>query len=176
VRICGIFQRSRAQTVAKAAATQWLVRPQQKSAEQAGRIAGVLALFRDPLTSIIDEDTMRCATSLAKFFLEEYRRLLENSAQDEAVEDAKALLDWVHGQGNESPWYGKNEAGQAGWLLSHRDIKRGAPRAFRKTRKNQFADQRLENALTVLGIDHEVKRHFGGNDGKRVVVFFPAVA
>ena len=65
-----------------------------KAAEQALRIAGVLAIFDDPTTQTIDLQTLDRGASLATWHLREAARLASVAAVPVDVRNAELLLDW----------------------------------------------------------------------------------
>lgn len=65
-----------------------------KSAEQALRIAGVLAIFDDPLARQIDLQTLDRGASLATWHLREAARLASVAAVPVDVRNAELLLEW----------------------------------------------------------------------------------
>jgi hypothetical protein len=66
-----------------------------KSAEQAARIAGVLALVADPGASEITVETMANAVSLATWYLDEAKRLAEAPRANPKLQAAQLMLDWL---------------------------------------------------------------------------------
>jgi hypothetical protein len=66
-----------------------------KIAEQALRIAGTLAIFEDPEELIIDVSFVRSGIDIARYYLNEYCRLIRESVVDEIVEDAEKLKCWI---------------------------------------------------------------------------------
>jgi hypothetical protein len=66
-----------------------------KSAQQAARIAGVMTLFEDEKAQEVGEDRMADAIALARYFLEETRRLFEGSATDPQMREADGLRLWL---------------------------------------------------------------------------------
>jgi hypothetical protein len=65
-----------------------------KSAEMAGRIAGVLTLFEKPGATTIPVETMRNAIRLAHWYLDEALRIAETGALRPEIVDARDLLKW----------------------------------------------------------------------------------
>ena len=70
-----------------------------KAAEQAGRIAGVLAIVDDPDAKDIGADAMGRACILMHWYLSEALRLAEAYCVPQEVADAEAILDWTRGRG-----------------------------------------------------------------------------
>lgn len=70
-----------------------------KAAEQALRIAGVLALVDNPDATGIGKATMERAGELALWHLNEAVRLAGTAELSPEVRDAEALLDWCHATG-----------------------------------------------------------------------------
>jgi hypothetical protein len=66
-----------------------------KSAEQAGRLAGVLAIVGDPAVAVIDDVTMTDAVELARWYLHEALRLHQAARTNPALLRAQRLLDWL---------------------------------------------------------------------------------
>lgn len=66
-----------------------------KSAQQAARIAGVLTLFDDLYASEVGEEAMRNGVTLARYFLNEAKRLFEGASADPQLRDADALRIWL---------------------------------------------------------------------------------
>ena len=66
-----------------------------KGAEHACRIAGVLTMVRDPQATHVGLEAMQGALHLVQHYLGEYERLVGMSGVPEAIQHAKALLDWL---------------------------------------------------------------------------------
>lgn len=72
------------------------VRPfASKVAEHAARVAGVLALVRDPDTYEVDESNMAGAIDIARFFLAEHVRLTGSSIENARLDRLRTLADWL---------------------------------------------------------------------------------
>ena len=69
-----------------------------KAAEQAGRIAGVLAIIDDWNAEAINLDAMKRACGLGRFYLSEALRLARAYLIPQEVADAQAILDWAKAQ------------------------------------------------------------------------------
>lgn len=70
-----------------------------KAAEQAGRIAGVLAIVDDPDAKDIGADAMGRACILMHWYLSEALRLAEAYCVPQEVADAEAILEWTRARG-----------------------------------------------------------------------------
>jgi putative DNA primase/helicase len=70
-----------------------------KSAENAARLAGNFHVFCYGAYGEISADTMRRATTLAHWHLNETRRIFMNLEQPDDVLLARALLEWIHAKG-----------------------------------------------------------------------------
>ena len=66
-----------------------------KSAEQAARIAGVIALFEDPNVEEIGAETTARAVAIARWFLYEALRLFDVAAIDGTAANARDLWAWI---------------------------------------------------------------------------------
>ena len=66
-----------------------------KSAEMAGRLAGVLTLYDKPGASIVSAKTMRNAITLARWYLNEALRIAETGMLRPEIVDATELLKWL---------------------------------------------------------------------------------
>lgn len=66
-----------------------------KAAEQAARIATVLALFENPGAQTIEPDTMNCAVKLATFYLNEALRVMGHAGASKDMTDADTLRRWL---------------------------------------------------------------------------------
>jgi hypothetical protein len=69
-----------------------------KAAEQAARIAGVLAIVADPNAREIGEDAMQGAVALADWYLGEASRMQQGVVVDPKLTRAARLLDWLKTQ------------------------------------------------------------------------------
>jgi Protein of unknown function (DUF3987)/Primase C terminal 2 (PriCT-2) len=67
-----------------------------KSAEQAGRIAGVLTIIANPKAPYVTAEAMEGGVTLARWYLNEALRLENGSVLDPALADAERLLKWLH--------------------------------------------------------------------------------
>lgn len=70
-----------------------------KSAEQAARIAGVLAIVDDPFAAEIGECAMARGCKLMHWYLGEALRLADAYLIPREVADAQTVLDWTRGRG-----------------------------------------------------------------------------
>jgi len=70
-----------------------------KSAEQAGRLAGVIALVDDPNRESIPVETIASGITLMRFYLDEALRIRGVSRLDQSVKDAQSIVDWLGGSG-----------------------------------------------------------------------------
>jgi hypothetical protein len=70
-----------------------------KAAEQAARIAGVLAIFDDPDAAAINADAMGRACILMRWYLGEALRLAAEHIIPEEIADAQSLLEWTRARG-----------------------------------------------------------------------------
>lgn len=66
-----------------------------KSAEQAGRIAGVLTIIANPNAPYVTVEAMAGGVALARWYLEEALRLEKGSVLNPALADAERLLKWL---------------------------------------------------------------------------------
>lgn len=66
-----------------------------KAAEQAARIAGVLALWRDLEAVMVEAREMACAIELAQFYLSEASRLASAALVSTEIDRAEALRRWL---------------------------------------------------------------------------------
>jgi hypothetical protein len=66
-----------------------------KSAEQAGRIAGVLTIIADPNAPCVTAEAMAGGVSLARWYLDEALRLENGNVLNPALADAARLLKWL---------------------------------------------------------------------------------
>jgi hypothetical protein len=66
-----------------------------KLAEHATRIAGVLAWTDNPDTHSINAEHMASGITLARFYQEEAIRMSIHSEEDNALMDARLLMDWI---------------------------------------------------------------------------------
>ena len=67
-----------------------------KSAEQAGRIAGVLTIITNPKATHVTAEAMAGGVALARWYLNEALRLENGSVLNPALADAERLLKWLH--------------------------------------------------------------------------------
>lgn len=70
-----------------------------KAAEQAARIAAVIALFNDPEALEVGAEAMDGAIQLAAFYVHEHLRLTGKGRQAQTDKRLRTLLEWLHGQG-----------------------------------------------------------------------------
>ena len=78
----------------------WIIRDvAAKAAENAARIAAVIAAVEKGETDQIGLGSMRCGTALADWYLREALRLAHASRLDPKLVRAQALLDWMKGLG-----------------------------------------------------------------------------
>ena len=124
-----------------------------KSAEQCGRIAGVLTLFDDPRRIQIDAATMKRAVVLVRWYLAEAQRILEKTSETGEIADGVALIEWVKKR--------KPDANGAGWTVSLRDMQRGLHRFKRQEGK----PDRLMPAVKSLESSGAMGRKSKGSDG-----------
>ena len=66
-----------------------------KSAEQAGRIAGVLTMWRDLNATTVTPKDMANAIALAQFYLSEAVRLADAATVSQAIDHAETLRKWL---------------------------------------------------------------------------------
>jgi hypothetical protein len=66
-----------------------------KSAEQAGRLAGVLAIVGDPAVTEINDVIMTDAVELSRWYVHEALRLHQAARTNPALLRAQRLLDWL---------------------------------------------------------------------------------
>lgn len=118
-----------------------------KSAEQAARIAGVLALWQDMGVTHLSMEIVRCGIRLARFYLSEALRLSGAAQVSEEVAQAEALREWML-----SPSHGKD------WLVPRDVIQRGPNRLRERPKAMAAIDMLAETgwlipfkAGTVLG-------------------------
>lgn len=118
-----------------------------KAAEQAARIAAVIALFNDPEALEVGADAMDGAIQLAAFYVHEHLRLTGKGRQAQTDRRLRTLLEWLQTQGQ---------------LLTTRQIAQKAPRAVRnlKTRGAQLLLEELaaRGYIRQLGEFWEVRR------------------
>ena len=72
-----------------------------KAAEQAARIAGVLALYENLAATEIGLHPMKCAIKLTDFYVGEALRMHSAGRTDPKLRLAQRLLDWLQGLGGE---------------------------------------------------------------------------
>ena len=73
-----------------------------KSVEQAARLAGVLTLWRNLQAYVIEASEMQNSIELARYYLNEAKRLVEVSIVSRELQSAENLLKWI------SQIYGKD--------------------------------------------------------------------
>ena len=66
-----------------------------KSVEQAARLAGVLTLWRNLQAYVIDASEMQSSIELARYYLNEAKRLVEVCIVSRELQSAKNLLKWI---------------------------------------------------------------------------------
>ena len=66
-----------------------------KSAEQAARLAGVLTLWRNFKADVVDASEMQHGIELAKYYLNEAKRLVEVAIVSRDLQAADNLLKWI---------------------------------------------------------------------------------
>lgn len=66
-----------------------------KAPEHACRLAGVLALVDEPSCTIINDDVMKRAIDLTRFYLDESLRLFHSGQTAPELVEAQRLLDWL---------------------------------------------------------------------------------
>jgi hypothetical protein len=66
-----------------------------KSAEMAGRLAGVLTLYAKPGATIVNAKTMQSAIVIARWYLNEALRIKETGILRPEIVDATELLKWL---------------------------------------------------------------------------------
>ncbi len=98
-----------------------------KIAEQACRLAGVMALWANPNAQEIGAETMRDAITLAEFYLGEAVRLGSIGAMPQADREAEELRVWLFGKWQELA----AEKGRDPALISSRDLSCWAPSQLR---------------------------------------------
>ena len=100
-----------------------------KAAEQAARIAGILAIVDQVDATEIDERTMRRGCDLARWYLAEALRLTRSAPEALEVTAGDALLEWLRASGQRE--------------VSGRDVQRFGPPILRKK-------QAVEDAIKSL--------------------------
>ena len=118
-----------------------------KAAEQAARIAGVMALFNDPGALEVGEAAMDGAIQIMGFYLNEHLRLMGTGKQQQTDKRLRTLLEWMQGQDA---------------IVTTRHIARLAPRAVRSL-KTQGVMALLDELaargyIRPLGAGWEVRR------------------
>jgi len=101
-----------------------------KAAEQAARLAAVMALFADLDVAAISAETMRDAVTLEEYYLNEAKRLAEAAVISQSTQEAERLRHWLL-----ETW----PEGQ----ISAADVVQQGPNALRETAK-------VRRLLTVL--------------------------
>jgi hypothetical protein len=115
-----------------------------KSAEQAGRIAGVLTIIADPNAPYVTAEAMAGGVSLARWYLDEALRLQTGNVLNPELADAARLLKWLQ----ESP--------QSRTL---RHVQRLGPNRFREMAVAESLLEILAKHGWVVWQDKK-KRHF----------------
>jgi hypothetical protein len=88
-----------------------------KSAEQAARIAGVLAIFENRHTRSVDAVVMETGITIAQWYLDETLRLRNAARIDPRLARAQSLLEWIEAKSLTT--------------ISVRDVLRNGPSALR---------------------------------------------
>ena len=88
-----------------------------KAAEQAARIAGIIAMFDNPRAVAIGIAAMDGAIELVKFYLGEHLRLMGTGKQEQTDKRLRVLWEWLQGQGP---------------LVQQKDILQRCPNPIRK--------------------------------------------
>ena len=101
-----------------------------KSAEQAARIAGALTLWRNFQADVVDGSEMQNGIELAKYYLNEAKRLVEVAIVSRDLQAADNLLKWI------SERHGKN-------CFVFSDILQNGPNGIRDSK-------RLKKMFTIL--------------------------
>lgn len=109
--------------------------------EQAARIAGTLAVFREE--DEVAEATMADAVEIAEYFLSEVIRLMSVAPQEQSINDAVTIANWLHGRGG---------------ICSINDFSQRGPKAFRKKADREDAIELLKDAgwLRVVNRNFEL--------------------
>ncbi|MGC9329730.1 MAG: DUF3987 domain-containing protein, partial [Candidatus Hinthialibacter sp.] len=110
-----------------------------KAAEQAARIAGVLAMINNPDASEIDEAAMSGGVCLMAFYLNEDLRLIQAGDVDKKYKEAKRLGEWLRGLGRDK--------------ISLVEIYQDGPNSLRTARKAREVMKVLEDHGWVYSID-----------------------
>jgi hypothetical protein len=105
-----------------------------KAAENAARIAGVLAIVENPEATTIDGEAMASGCELALWYVDEALRLSDGYRQPAGLRNAIRLLDWLRKWLQEK---GKRE-------ISLRDIMQFGPSPVRQKDKAEAALAKLE--------------------------------
>lgn len=74
-----------------------------KAAEQAARIAGVIALVENPNATVISDEVMDCAIQVTGFYLSEHLRLTGSSKEIACHKQLHQLLQWMQSRGSNVP-------------------------------------------------------------------------
>jgi len=121
-----------------------------KAAEQAVRIAGVLALFADTDAQEVSDATMQSALVLAQWYLDEAARLFDMGYVNPEMKEAQILLDWLQAKCGHDHF-------------TKRHIVRNGPKSIRDTNK-------VTRLLEILDKHKHVKpvMFFGNVDGQSV--------
>jgi hypothetical protein len=128
----------------------------RKSAEQAARIAGVLTLIESPHAKKVVVDVMNRGITLAHWYLEEARRLIEVHSVSDAVVDGRELVEWIMKQ--------PIADSELGWTVSKRKMQQYGPSRLRSDEK------RREAAIDSLCSEHLAYRPSIGKTGGVYVV------
>ena len=115
-----------------------------KIGEHAGRLAAVLAFYRDPNVAEITEDDLAPGIQLAQWYLEEALRLADAGSVSEEVSQAEELLTWL-----QVKWPGLCSDGFA-CLVSLPDIYQRGPNVIRdKAAARTTADVLVDHGWLV---------------------------
>lgn len=68
-----------------------------KATEHLARVAGIIAMFNNPDTDLIDAETMVGAMEVINFYLKEHVRLTGASRKKRKDADLRRLVDWLQG-------------------------------------------------------------------------------
>jgi hypothetical protein len=118
-----------------------------KSAEQAARIAGVLALWPDLDAKEVSDEQMACGVALAKFYLSEAARLADASKISVEIEQAERLRNLADGHlGALRDRAVRSRPARADPLTARDPVCKGCPRASREARLARSAARRHDGA------------------------------
>jgi Protein of unknown function (DUF3987) len=106
-----------------------------KAAENAARIAGVLAIVENPEAAIVDGEAMTSGCELAAWYVDEALRLYDAYRQSPGLRNAIRLLDWLQAKG-------KHE-------VSLREIMQFGPSPVRQKAEAEAALAKLEEHFHV---------------------------